>query len=190
MAEPEEAEHTGAEIVLIRHAPALDGGCMAGRRDVPCAPVDPGVAAALRAAVGPARVIASPARRCMETAAALFGPCETDPRLWEQDFGLWEGIAYADVPDLGALSAEALARHCPPGGESFTTLIDRVAPAFAEWSGRVAVVAHAGTVRAALALATGSPGGALAFQVAPLSLTRVLRAPGGWAVIEVNRRFG
>ncbi|MFT3688044.1 histidine phosphatase family protein [Paenirhodobacter sp.] len=183
-------EHAGAEIVLIRHAPALDGGRMAGRRDVPCAPVGPGVAADLRAAVGAARVIASPARRCVATAEALFGLCETDPRLWEQDFGQWEGMAYADLPDLGPLPPEALAAHCPPQGESFAALCDRVASAFAEWSGRVAVVAHAGTVRAALALATGSVAGALAFQVAPLSLTRVLRAPGGWAVVEVNRRFG
>jgi uncharacterized protein involved in propanediol utilization len=44
--------------------------------------------------------------------------------------------------------------------------------------GDVTVVAHAGTVRAALALAVG-PTAALAFEVAPLSVTR-LRALSGW----------
>lgn len=177
-----------AEIALIRHAPALDGGRMAGRRDVPCAAVPADVAAALRAAAR-GRVLASPARRCVATAEAVFGGCGTDPRLWEQDFGDWEGVAYADLPDLGPLSAEALAAHRPPGGESFADLCARVQPVLAALEGPVAVVAHAGTVRAALALAVGVPG-ALAFQVAPLSLTRMVRGPGGWSVVEVNRRFG
>ena len=49
------------------------------------------------------------------------------------------------------------------------------------------VIAHAGTVRAALAWATGSVAGALSFQIAPLSLTRFHVGPQGhWSVAEVN----
>ena len=54
-------------------------------------------------------------------------------------------------------------------------------------AGVTAVVAHAGTVRAALARACGSVPAALAFQIAPLSLTRIIVAPGGWSVACVNR---
>ena len=49
------------------------------------------------------------------------------------------------------------------------------------------MIAHAGTVRAALAWATGSVPGALSFQIAPLSLTRFHVGPQGhWSVAEVN----
>ena len=114
-----------------------------------------------------------------------------DDRLWEQDFGAWEGRRFEDLPDIGALSAAALAAHRPPGGESFDDLCARVAPVLAEvgTAGRVAVVAHAGVVRASLALALGATAPALAFEVAPLSLTRLRRLGGGdWAVCATNWR--
>lgn len=187
-------ETAGTEILLIRHAPARHGGCLAGRRDVAADLPPEARLKALRAAVGAARLLASPARRCVETALALWpegAGLATDARLWEQDFGAWEGRAFADLPDLGALAPAALAAHVPPGGESFAALCARTAPALCGLGpGRVAIVAHAGTVRAALALATGSVAGALAFQVAPLSLTRIFMLPGGqWSVAEVNRSF-
>lgn len=183
------------ELCLIRHAPAAHGGRMAGRRDVAAELPPAGALEALRAALGACDVVASPALRCRQTAVALWPGVEAhfDARLWEQDFGVWEGVPFTDLPDLGALPPEALAAHRPPQGESFADLCARVAPALqalAGQGGRVAVVAHAGVVRAALALALGAVPGALAFQVAPLSLTRILALPGGqWSVAEVNRRF-
>ena len=103
-----------------------------------------------------------------------------DARLWEQDFGDWDGRPYADLPDIGNLDRAALADHRPKGGESFADMVARVAPALRE-AGRqareadapIAVVAHAGTVRAGLALATGDMPGALAFEVGHLSATRL-----------------
>lgn len=74
------------------------------------------------------------------------------------------------------------------GGESFLDVCQRIGPAVREMAaaGDVTVVAHAGTVRAALALAVG-PTAALAFEVAPLSVTRLRALPGGgWAIAEVN----
>ncbi len=62
----------------------------------------------------------------------------------------------------------------------------RVAPALAELEGAVAIVAHAGTIRAALALALGTVPAALAFEIAPLSLTRLRRHARGWSVACVN----
>lgn len=43
----------------------------------------------------------------------------------------------------------------------------------AQTKGAVAVVAHAGVIRAALALVLGHVPGALAFEIAPLSVTRL-----------------
>ena len=176
---------------MIRHARADDQGRLAGRRDVP-ANVDPAAAAALAALVGPVdRIVVSPAMRCRMTAAALWPDRDAvqDARLWEQDFGAWEGAAYAHLPDLGPMTQAELAETAPPGGESFADVCARIIPALeglAAQGGRIAVVAHAGTVRAALARALGHVPGALSFRVAPLSLSRIEAAPGGWAIDGVN----
>lgn len=180
------------ELILIRHAPALAGGRLCGRTDVPADCSDAERFAALRAAVGePGRIVTSPALRCRQTCTALWPgiAAAADPDLWEQDFGRWEGCATGDIPDLGRLSPDDLARHRPPEGESFADLCARTAPALTRLAGggRVTIVAHAGTVRAALALAFGAVPPALAFEVAPLSLTRLLALSGaGWSIGAVN----
>lgn len=180
------------ELIFIRHAPSLGGGRLCGRTDVAADCSDLARIAAVRAVVGSAaRRVISPARRCRQTADALWPGSApvADARLWEQDFGTWEGRAYADLPDLGPLTLGALADHAPPGGESFANLCLRVSPVLTDLAGGedVAIVAHAGTVRAALAHALGSVSSALAFDIAPLSVTRIraLRG-GGWAVLAVN----
>ncbi len=179
------------ELILIRHAPADAGGRLCGRTDVDAILPEPSALVRIAEAVGSVdRLTVSPARRCVQTARALFPGQDQhpDPRLWEQDFGAWEGRPLTDLPDLGPLSVGELAHHCPPDGESFATLCARIAPALRDLSaGRIAVVAHAGTVRAALALALGSVPAALAFEVAPLSVTAVRLFPGGASVRFVNR---
>ncbi|MBS0565380.1 MAG: histidine phosphatase family protein [Proteobacteria bacterium] len=180
------------ELILIRHAPALHGGRLCGRTDVAA---DLSGAGRLRssalAAGEPVRLVVSPALRCRQTAGALWpGVAATpDPRLWEQDFGAWEGLALARLPDLGPLSRAELAAHRPPGGESFADLCARAGPALTAIAadGSATVVAHAGIVRAALALAIGTAAAALAFDVAPLSVTRLTRlGDGPWAITGVN----
>lgn len=180
-----------ARLRMIRHAPALHGGAMAGRRDVAADLGDGTRLAALRAALGAqARVISSPARRCVQTTEALFPGADfaQDARLWEQDFGAWEGVAFDALPDLGPLSRTDLAAHCPPRGESFNEVCARVWPALREISeaGDAVIVAHAGVIRAALALALDSPAQGLAFEVAPLSLTELHRIGPLWSVTCVN----
>ncbi|MEE4120320.1 MAG: histidine phosphatase family protein [Paracoccaceae bacterium] len=185
------------DLVLVRHAPAETGGRLCGRRDVSARLDDADALARLAGALAPcARVVASPARSYHQTAEALSPGrvADADPRLWEQDFGEHEGLEPAALPDLGPLDLVALARHAPPGGESFADMVARAAPALTDLaesaggSGPVAVVAHAGTVRAGLALALGCVPAALAFEVAPLSLTRLRLAGGGWSVGLVNGR--
>ena len=185
-------------LSLIRHATALTGGRMAGRRDVAADCSDTVAISALRAGVGPFdHLLVSPAIRCVQTAAALWPemtPSHQDPALWEQDFGAWEVMPYERIPDLGPLTSADLATLRPPHGESFADICARIQPALvnaAELGGHVVIVAHAGTVRAALAHATGSIPAALAFQVAPLSLTVLgcANPNGAWSVAMVNRIF-
>ncbi|MBV0892708.1 histidine phosphatase family protein [Paracoccus sp. Z118] len=182
-----------AEIILIRHAPVAGKARLAGRLDLPADLSDRAGLTALAARLPcVARLTSSPARRCLMTAGAMFPalPARVDDRLWEQSFGDWEGIDHAALPDLGPLSPEALAGHCPPQGESFRDLCLRTTAALLDLAaegGIHVVTAHAGTVRAALAHATGSIPGALSFQVAPLSLTRFhVGSHGQWSVAEVN----
>ena len=184
------------ELILVRHAPSDTQGRVCGRLDLPALVPDAAAMAPLRAALACVRVrAASSALRCRQTAEAIWGAAnvETDARLWEQDMGAWEGTPARDLPDLGPLSLGELARHRPPDGESFEDAVRRMTPALERLAdlarsggGPVGVVAHAGTARAAIALAAGSTAAALAFEIAPLSLTRLRCHPGGLAVIATG----
>lgn len=182
------------QLWLIRHAP-VDGprGVIHGRE----APADVGDhAALLRLRLllpTPHVAISSPARRARETAQALGLGTDIDPAFDEQDFGRWTGRTHDDIRrDSKAAYDEfwrAPARNRPPGGESFIDQIARVERGIAALpAGDVIVVAHAGTIRAALALALElSPDKALSFVIDPLSLTLIDRLDTGWRVVAVNR---
>ena len=185
------------KIILLRHAPSVAAGRLCGRTDVAADCSDDAAFAALRARLPrPDHIVSSPARRCVETAAAIWPdgpPVATEPRLWEQDFGDWDGLAIEDVPDLGNLSGQALADHRPPNGESFADVCLRTREALADLleahAGQVfCLCTHAGPIRAALAVALDlAPGAALRFEIANLSTT-VLRHFGqdAWSVDQVN----
>jgi alpha-ribazole phosphatase len=188
---------SATKLLLIRHAPSQTGGCVAGRRDVAADCTDTVAFAALRGAVGQVgHTLVSPALRCLQTAATLWadlGP-KQDARIWEQDFGAWEGVPYSDLPNLGSLSICELANHRPPDGESFLDLYARTKPALLDMiglGGRVAVVAHAGLIRAALGMALNAPARGLVFQIAPLSLTTITALPdGAFSIDSVNQTWG
>lgn len=176
-------------VLILRHAPATPGGVLAGRRDVDADCTGTEGLARIRARIGSVpQIVSSPARRCLQTLGALgLRPDRECPALWEQDFGAWEGLAHDVLPDLGPLSTADLARHRPPGGESFEEMASRVRPLLEDLDRTTLVVGHAGTARAALSLVVGHA--ALSFQVAPLSLTVLHRASGAsglWSVESVN----
>lgn len=181
-------------LILLRHAPGLSGGRIAGRSDIEADCSDQAALAALAARLqGPvdkgARILCSAARRCLQTAEALgLAPDAVRPELWEQDLGAWEGTDPALLPDLGPLSPAALARHRPPGGESFHDMAARVIPVLTAQRGDSIIIAHAGTVRAALSMVVGPC--ALSFAVAPLSATILMRAGPDWAIEAVNLTEG
>jgi broad specificity phosphatase PhoE len=197
----------------VRHAPVPDDGRIYGQRDLSCDCGDAAVFAALAAAL-PADAIwvTSHLRRTTETARAIhaadpmkFGGLEPAalPELAEQHLGDWQGrdrkAFYADRKVGTHAFWFAPADERPPGGESFTDLVGRVAPAIErltrDHSGRnIVAVTHGGTIRAALGLALGlDPQAALAFATDNCSVTRLDHLPGAggpglWRVVAVNRR--
>ena len=154
-------------IILIRHpAPDIDRRLCYGRLDVGLSAEGhgaiPGIVAELAAHV-PARIWTSPARRCRLLAAAIadahdLAPPEPDARLWEIDFGAWEGRAWDDLPrhEFDAWAADPVGTG-PPGGEPGHELIARVRHFIGELAPGQAhiVVAHGGPLRLMPALLRG-----------------------------------
>ena len=154
-------------LYLIRHAEpeGAVGRCL-GHTDL-------ALSAAGRSAVGalaegwrapPTRVVASDLARTRETAAVLAArwalPVRTEPRLREMHFGVWDGRLWDAVraDDADRLDAWGAAWSTVPApeGESFAAVAERVGAWWEEERSsldagdRVAVVAHAGSLRALL----------------------------------------
>lgn len=184
------------DLILVRHGVTQSADRLCGRTDVALSDAQPGALPALQQALeGVAHVITSPAQRCVQTADLIWGQDRraNDERLWEQDFGEWESQLYTDLPDLGTMDQTTLARHQPPQGESFLDVCSRVKPALREAGetidGPVALVVHAGVIRAALGLALEAPAKGLLFDVAHLSVTQLRCLPmGGFSIIATNWR--
>jgi alpha-ribazole phosphatase len=179
---------------LIRHAPVARPRGVVHDSNAPADISGVAAIAALRAKLpSTATVFASPSRRTLETAIALgLRPIE-EPSFREQNFGSWTGRRHDDLAkELGAEYQEfwrAPATSAPPGGESFVDQIARVRDGIARLPpGDVLLIAHSGTVRAAIAIALDvAPESALRFVIDPLSLTRIDRLENGWRVVCVNR---
>jgi broad specificity phosphatase PhoE len=150
----------------------------------------------------PAHWVVTPLGRTRATAAAIFAaghpeaPLETAPELIEQRLGEWEGLPHESFLErlrhpphpFWSIAAE----ERPPGGESFSDVIGRVGPAIdglveAHAGGDVVIVAHGGSIRAAVAHAMGVGGDpVLALSIKNLSLTRLEKVDGIWRVAAVN----
>ena len=145
--------------------------------------------------------------RCTETMRQVLALKATDgpryvelPMLREQSFGNWEGRSYGEVerddPKMYRSFWENPAANRPVGGESFSEMAARVQGTLAELLGanddnNIVIVAHAGTIRAAVGLALGlEPQKMLSLSVAPLSLTRLTSFRKGtetsWQVSCIN----
>ncbi len=185
------------KLIFIRHAPIVDAARLCGRTDV-SARIESDQIGALRHAL-PQKIglICSPAKRCVQTAKALFPnmpELHTDPLLWEQNFGDHDGLPYSEIPDIGILPREQLVNHRPPNGESFSDVCARVWPfldgvSMDETQENHVIIAHAGVVRAALAWHLGQPCLGIGFEIAPLSVTRLrVGSDGPVSIISVNER--
>ncbi|MBO5521449.1 MAG: histidine phosphatase family protein [Eubacterium sp.] len=109
----------------------------------------------------------SPLKRAVHTAQIILGDrdvrIQTDPRLYEIDFGVWEGLsldpAHPDVerPKFLSSGAEAFAYVPPEGGESLQDVVDRTADFYREMTANpklqdktILIVAHGTPCRALL----------------------------------------
>ena len=142
-------------------------------------------------------------RRAGQTArllAAGVSPETTvmeDDALREQAFGDWEGAHWDNIPaEVSKTYWQDPVGTRTPNGESFADVAARVAATVdrlnRDHGGRdIVAVAHAGSIRAAIAHALGGDArAALSFHLTPLSLTRIdaIRRDGEiwWRVAGVN----
>jgi len=149
-----------------------------------------------------ARWYCTPLARTRATAMAVFAAgypeaALTDlPHFVEQHLGEWQGLTHEAFSALLRDPPHPFWPHSaderPPGGESLSEVVARVGPtleavADENAGGDAVIVAHGGSIRAALAHACGlTPYQALQFSVKNLSLTRLERVGGQWRVWAVN----
>ena len=138
------------------------------------------------------RVISSPLRRAVDTAAALGAEPEIDERWIELDYGDLDGAELASVPrDLWDRWQRDPAFR-PPGGESLAAVGRRVREACDELVAsavehEVVVVSHVSPIKAAVAWAL-SVGDQISWRLflAPGSITRIAVGPRGAVVRSFN----
>ena len=110
-------------------------------------------------------VLCSTLQRCEQLAQVLSGlrpdlALKREPRLVEMKFGVYEGVAWADIPKhaLDAWTAD-FAQHRFGGQESVTEFMARVAQVWDAWSVEPSQdqvwISHAGVARAATLLQVG-----------------------------------
>ena len=146
-------------VALLRHADTgwSREGRIQGRSDQPL--LDNAVMKVPDVCRG-MRIVTSPLRRCVQTAALLGAPdAPREPRLIEMDWGEWEGQTLAVLREsLGEAMRENEARGLdfrPPNGESPREVLLRVEAWLREVATPTLAVTHRGVIRAVLARATG-----------------------------------
>ena len=153
------------DIYLIRHtAPDIPSGHCYGQHEVGLAPSWPDEFTRLRDKLPDDwdRVYSSPWPRCRRLAQRLASDPTEDPRLQELHFGRWEGQAWSAIPpeELTPWMDDFVNVPCPEG-ESYRMLAERVDAFWKELVlldlPQVAVVTHAGPLRALLSSALGLP---------------------------------
>jgi broad specificity phosphatase PhoE len=161
------------ELLLARHGQTADNadGLILGRRDPPLSELGVAQAGRLAAEAVTAGIVSlwvSPLRRARQTAAVVTEatgvPATVLDDLIESDRGAWEGQPVRQIaevsPELVAAFEDAAPDFVFPGGESIQHQVARTRRALcvvAAGQRPALVVAHAGTIRAALIAAGQDP---------------------------------
>ena len=171
-----------SEIIFIRHAPLIDSSKLFGLTDVEAKITKNLNLLHIKNSLSNIEnFYSSPAKRCLQTLKSIWPDKSNyiqDKRLWEQNFGNWEGLSHSQIPNIGKLNDKNLANHPIPNGESFNKMCKRIQPAIIEIAKTSLfkssiVIAHAGTIRAAIGLALKYNFEALRFEINHLSITRI-----------------
>jgi len=186
-------------LFLLRHGPtaASRSGAPLGRRDLPVDPEGqalwPKVKAGLKN-LGFQHIATSDLGRArdhaLELGEELGLPVRVIPELAEQDFGLWDGRPWSEIPDAAPFFQNPV-HAVPPGGESFAACARRtlVALATIPQDSPLLVLAHGGPLRAILAHHLGIPlDRALDLDWRPFGLSRVDRYECGRGVLKFHNR--
>ena len=144
---------------------------------------------------------ASDLRRVTQTAEPIMRgrdvPLVTLPALREKSFGEWEGLTFAEAearfPEQYASLFSGDDSCAPPGGESDRQLYERVAAGvdrLREQHGRddgnLLVVAHGGSLCAAIVRLLGLPSGSMErFSFGNCGLSMVTVHEGGFAALDL-----
>ena len=146
-------------VALLRHADTAWSreGRIQGRADVDVLP-EVAVPSLAKTCLG-MRIVTSPLKRCVHTAALLGAPdAPREPRLIEMDWGDWEGESIEGLRKrLGHTMMENEARGLdfrPPNGESPREVLLRVKAWLREVTTPTLAITHRGVIRAVLAQAT------------------------------------
>lgn len=174
-------------IDLLRHGETECTGVLAGRTDHALSEVGWGQFERQTAGGTWPLIVTSPLKRARAAAERLGEErgiaVEIDPDWREIDLGDWDGKPLAELR-ADARAAALIAQFYrdpttaePPNGEGWPSLANRVGAALtrlAENPGDVLVVAHAGSIRAALSLACNIPMAALwALKIDPATRVRL-----------------
>lgn len=165
---------TKRRLLLVRHGEAVANqhGLFLGRRDDALTERGRAQAAALAAKLTDqpiAAVFTSPLQRAADTAGLVFGDTDvqTDARLMEQDYGLWDGLSMAAIQTKFADDYQRWQTGdptiAPSGGETLTEVATRTRAFFEEQLAvydqgeTLALVGHAGSFQALLCVLLGTP---------------------------------
>jgi len=151
---------SGIQLHLMRHGAPVQTGLMLGHADMPISEAGCSACFERGRRLHVAAIVSSDLKRARRPADLIAAwqdvPLHYDSRWRELDFGQWDGAAPADLPqaELAAFWDDP-DRSAPPGGETWAGLCDRVSAALAEIDRSTLVVAHAGSIRAALSRLLG-----------------------------------
>jgi alpha-ribazole phosphatase len=149
-------------MIFYRHpTPDAPLGMCYGRLDIGLGDAAAAeIAAALIAPPPMTRIVTSPAQRAMALAEALSAetgaPIVPDDRLWEMNFGEWEGRLWSEIDRTESDPwAENPWDLSPPDGESYSMVHSRVGAVLLDVEPGDVIVAHAGPIRAAMMIFEG-----------------------------------
>ncbi len=196
-------------LVLVRHGQSEPNarGVLVGRSDPRLTDLGVLQAAAIAEAVsscgkGSFQLFTSPLRRTADTAAAIaevsrregrevVGP-EVDERLVELDYGDYDGLSPAELPEGTWEAWRKDPRYRPPGGESLSDLAERCSRLWTELGARAApgagdvvAVTHVSPIKAAVAWALGAgPELSWRLHLQVASITRISTGPGSPSLVS------